>query len=574
MKATDRTIRPVTVVRHEEGELVEEDHRSPLLVGVLLPGNRGVASWKVKLIDQLYTARWGNIPLIISCTVPLNGNEGKRALGSRILRLLEAVEDRFFGEKGRKSYDAGFLATKVKAHLSDVNLMSCSMGFGLHADDVEAIKALSLDLVVNLGVPLHHEELAHLARLGWLQVRYNTETEGHNYPLLFWSLYDGDPLVRVCAELISNDETAPRVLCSSLTALEYKHRLLANQEDVFSRASSLLLRGIRLLYEKKAAQTYAESEPHGRLQLEKMPSALQAVRFAARGGVSAIYNRVQKVVKRTDQWFIAYRTDPKIFYRTTGGFTPQGFRLLVPPPSRFYADPFPFSYEGIDHLFFEDYIYSKKKAVISWCYLRPDGTLSQPEVVLEGRHHFSYPFVFEYDSGIYMIPETAKKKTVEMYQAVNFPHEWKLVKTLFSGVSAVDATLHYEDGRYWMFLNLGEYGSSTYDELFLYYSDTPFGPWQAHASNPVKTDVRSARPAGRLFRSQGQLLRPAQDCSESYGCGLKVCRVEKLTESEYKESVIDHLGPGWLAGNKAFHTLNSSDQLEVIDGQKSRWRWF
>ncbi len=124
-----------------------------------------------------------------------------------------------------------------------------------------------------------------------------------------------------------------------------------------------------------------------------------------------------------------------------------------------------------------------------------------------------------------------------------------------------------------MLVNVAEYGSSTNDELFLYYADTPFGPWYSHANNPVKGDARSARPAGRLFQCQGKLLRPAQDCSQSYGGALKICRVEKLTESEYQERVIDHIDPGWLKGNKAFHTLNSSGQLEVIDGQKSGWRW-
>ena len=37
----------------------------------------------------------------------------------------------------------------------------------------------------------------------------------------------------------------------------------------------------------------------------------------------------------------------------------------------------------------------------------------------------------------------------------------------------------------------------------VFHADSPFGPFTPHRRNPVKSDVRSARPAGKLFTWNG-----------------------------------------------------------------------
>ena len=142
-------------------------------------------------------------------------------------------------------------------------------------------------------------------------------------------------------------------------------------------------------------------------------------------------------------------------------------------------------------------------------------------------------------------------------------NEWKLETTLFEGVPARDATLFEADGRWWMFVAIADTDSS--DELHLYYSSTPLGPWKPHRRNPVKSDVRNSRPAGRLFEWNGELYRPAQDSSQRYGYALTINRVLRLTPEEFVEEEVTKVLPQWRRDLRGTHTLNICDDLTVID---------
>ena len=49
------------------------------------------------------------------------------------------------------------------------------------------------------------------------------------------------------------------------------------------------------------------------------------------------------------------------------------------------------------------------------------------------------------------------------------------------------------------------------DELHLFHADRLLGDWQPHPRNPVKSDVRSARPAGAPLQAQRRALPPGAD---------------------------------------------------------------
>ena len=54
-----------------------------------------------------------------------------------------------------------------------------------------------------------------------------------------------------------------------------------------------------------------------------------------------------------------------------------------------------------------------------------DGRWSTPVRVLERDHHLSYPFLFEHEGVLYMVPETAQAGTVELYRCTEFPLRWR-----------------------------------------------------------------------------------------------------------------------------------------------------
>ena len=192
--------------------------------------------------------------------------------------------------------------------------------------------------------------------------------------------------------------------------------------------------------------------------------------------------------------------------------------------------------------------------------------------VLAPDYHVSYPFVFRYGPGIFMIPESLEKRRVDLYRAVDFPHHWTLERNLLSGIRAVDPTLVEEDGRLWLFVNVAEPGAAIDDELHVYVATSLEGPWIPHLENPVVSDVRRARPAGRVFRADGSLVRPSQDCSRGYGGAVVLNRIDVLTPEEYAETPIARIEPTWAPGLIGTHTYNATARIEVVDGRRYVFR--
>ncbi len=242
-------------------------------------------------------------------------------------------------------------------------------------------------------------------------------------------------------------------------------------------------------------------------------------------------------------------------------------RFLLPPADRFYADPFPLEHDGRRLLYFEDSRHRPVKGVISYVELDASGRPSEPRTALETDCHLSYPFMFVWEGRPYMIPETFQHKRIELYRAEDFPGRWVLDRVLLDGVTGVDATLVEHEGRWWLFVSQGAPSGAFGPEVSLYYAQTPLGPWTPHPGNPVVTEVRQARPAGRPFLVGGRLIRPGQDCSVRWGYGISFNRVEILSPTDYRERAVARLGPDWFPGAAATHTYNRSPTVEVLDVQ-------
>ncbi|MGH7946047.1 MAG: glucosamine inositolphosphorylceramide transferase family protein [Opitutaceae bacterium] len=265
--------------------------------------------------------------------------------------------------------------------------------------------------------------------------------------------------------------------------------------------------------------------------------------------------------RRLEQWQIAYYFADE----EEPGCRLDQLRYLIPPEDRFWADPFAVEYQGRYFIFFEELLYRTGKGRLAAIEVVEDAEPGEAQVVLERPYHLSYPFIFEWEGALYMIPETAQNRTVEVYHCEAFPHRWRLHKVLLDNVNAVDATLWRGDDRWWMFVNVAEPGVDNTDELHLYWSRAPFGPWVAHPGNPIISDVRGARPAGPLFSRDGRLYRPSQDCSVAYGHSVLINCVETLDEHEYRETAIHRIAPGWREDALRVHTVSGSKRLRIID---------
>jgi hypothetical protein len=436
----------------------------------------------------------------------------------------------------------------------------------LQKSAIDIIQEADLDVLIHFGSHSIQGEILQSARYGVWSLYHGDKGEYCGGPPLFWEMYEQVPIAGSILQILDEQQNGGRVIYRSFAALEFIS-LYRNRNAVYWKSAEFLRRRLLDLHRHgwsslESGNRSCETDGFSR-RTNQTPCNLTMARFLLRLSASVIRRQVRKQFLR-EQWFIAIR---KRQPDEAGIPVMADVRIITPPPDRFYADPFLLKRGGRNYLFFEDYRYDAAKGLISCIELDSDGNGSELGVVLERPYHLSYPFLFEWQGDVYMIPETGANRTIELYRAVQFPRRWVLEAVLLDNIEAADATLLQHNGKAWLFANVAVHGGSTWDELFLFYADSVFGPWKPHPKNPIVSDVRRARPAGALYLENGQLIRPAQDCSVCYGRAVSLNRVDLLSETDYVETPIGRIGPEWLPGNLGTHTFHRSEEFDVLDGK-------
>jgi len=230
------------------------------------------------------------------------------------------------------------------------------------------------------------------------------------------------------------------------------------------------------------------------------------------------------------------------------------------------ADSFAVEFGNKIYIFFEEWVTGlNAKGYLSVGELNTDkNELTNVHKILEKKYHLSYPFTFKYKNEWYLIPETHQKNSIDLYKFTEFPYKLEKVKILIDDIDAADTTLTVKDNTAYLFTNIKEHGKSHSDNLSLFYSsDLLNDDFKAHSMNPLKIDNRYARMAGSIVKENGTLYRYAQDCSISYGDCIYKFEIIELTESKYREKMIETL----CKPNKCVssHTFSKSDNFVVID---------
>lgn len=247
-------------------------------------------------------------------------------------------------------------------------------------------------------------------------------------------------------------------------------------------------------------------------------------------------------------------------------FSPSEMTMVSASDESTWADPFVWTSGGKTCLFEEEMPAGEASGHISVVELDPKGLpKGSPVPILKNNFHHSYPFIFQHDGQLWMLPESSSTNRLQLYRCVEFPYEWVPDKILMEGIRYADPTLFEHEGRWWLFITLGVgfYGVNT--NLFLFSSDSPLSSdWRPHPMNPVVSGFHHSRPAGRLFRSKGRLFRPSQDCFIRYGNGLRINEVVHLDLEHYEERCVRTIKP-WSSEILGLHHLEISDNLIMMD---------
>lgn len=430
----------------------------------------------------------------------------------------------------------------------------------LTAADRQSIAALQPHLLVAFGLPPIGAKLAATAvHGGWSFERYATDFLCTGLRFL-GPIMDGSAVTLggVAVHVSSTDRW---------TLLQPSWCATSQLSFARNRAHQLLRIPAEIA---RALRELAIGQTLNSLPLENFepPGLPELAYFGVRLVIRAVRRQLPRW-GRVESWLLAVRRDAP-------AMDPQqpearGMRILKAPSGSYWADPCPVREGGRDYVFVEQYDETVRRGHIAVLELDEDLAVRSVRSVLDVPWHLSYPFVFTWQEQRWMIVESAEARQLTLYHCTRFPDEWKEAGDLLYGWSVVDGTVHFDGRRWYLFANITEspfgYDQRVWDDLFVFYADSPAGPWHPHAANPVVSDVRSARPAGRLFMHEGRLIRPSQDCSVDYGYAIVFNEVLVLDEHHYQERSIGRLEPDWCPGLRGCHTYSSDAGLELLDGK-------
>jgi hypothetical protein len=428
------------------------------------------------------------------------------------------------------------------------------------------IGALGLDFVLSFSAAPVHEFHA-IAYYGIWKFEFGDWARFRGGPPGFWEVYrnaatSGAMLCRITA---GRDEVVPlRRGSLSTQAFSYPR----NRDQLLSRFSHWPVQVCRDI--QSGDVQYLEAEPiRGPASLNTAPCNKGVLRFAIRMAGYLLRRGMRPWIEH-DHWNIGLIEQPvEDFVHPQRERKPIRW-LPAPAPDEFVADPFGWVRDGQLTVFCEHLDYSGD-AVGTIAAIQPFSGAPRVPVTIGPvpRVHLSYPAVFEHEGRLLCIPETQGAREVALYELERFPDQWVKRAVLLGDCMIVDATLFRHGERWWLAGASDPGGAHLGADLHLWYATDIQGPWIAHASNPVKTDVASARPAGALFWSEGALYRPAQDSSETYGSRVVINRIVTLTPTTFREEPAAFVAPD--AGGPyphGLHTLSGVGGMTLVDGKR------
>lgn len=538
----------------------------------------GVLAWEYVLIERLINSSYANIELVV-----LNENEDiKRSFFKKIkdnrkqiiFFLYNKLEQKLFKLKldAFEKMDATGLLHGIR--MMKVKPISTKFSDRFRNEDIVKIRHYNLDLLIRFGFRILRGDILNLAKYGIWSYHHGDNMVNRGWPAGFWEVMNKWSITGSTLQILTEDLDAGKILYRSYSQTD-RRSIYRNRNNIYWKSLSFLPRKLEELYSLGAKKFFRKVQEQNKypnfysnrlfrskdLQNKKMIGLITVHLF--RQIVDIFVNLIFM-----DQWILLFNIKKGLstsFWR---------FRKIVPPKDRFFADPFIIQNKDKYYIFIEEFIYKSNKAHISVIEMDKKGNFKKPVTVLEKSYHLSYPFIFKNDNEYFLIPESRSNKSIELYKCVEFPFKWEFQMNLMEKIEAVDVTLFYYQKKWWLFANIVENpGASALDELFLFFSERLLTKnWTSHPLNPVVSDARKARPAGKIFIHNGKIIRPSQNNSKRYGFGLKMNEIKVLNENCYEEIEVESIEPNWDKQIIATHTFNRVGNLTMTDGMMRRRR--
>jgi len=540
----------------------------------LLLNNPEISLWEFRVFEKLQSSDFAEIKLIIK--KEHNTKSIKIEKRSLMYRFHQNLDKHLFRNEFDYNQKTDISSLSKNIPVISYRLSDTELGDNNNAEIVQKINSFKIDVILNFGDAEYGNDLLSVSRNGVWSYAIGDERIIRGTPWVYWAIVEKAGEIGSMV-IMSKTDIKNKTVIYRTSIQTFTKSINVNKNRIYGLASLIIPRLINGLF--VSGETYIEKSSakfnrYIEIFVRKPythPNSLKALSNLILILMSHFFRNL--VYKKEVFWdlYFRIRENQNIFTVDLANL-----RKLSASKYKFWADPFVISRNNNHFIFVEEYLFGIKKAHISVLKLDNEGTLLSNDKIIEKPYHLSYPFVFELDKTYYMIPESKEDRNIQLYRCMSFPEKWEFVMNIMENIFATDTTLFFYKNKWWLFTAIDELKNPSvpFSELFLYYSDDLFsGIWQSHPMNPIISDIKTSRPAGKIFILDNKLYRPSQDCSGSYGKALNLNLITKLSEREYEEIPFLKVEPGWKKEIVGTHTFNFNNNIFVIDASPLKKRF-
>jgi hypothetical protein len=536
--------------------MAEENKNPEIRFGIMCNGTV-FPSWQADAIKKLLSLEQVSCQLLLVEDYP-------PVYGKMKLKHLLWQAFNSFSKKRSSSFKQVDLSEQLEAIRSIVCQTDASEEYSQHFkdQDIEKITEVKLDFILKFGFGNIRGKILDAANYGIWSFHHDDEQVYRGGPPAFWEIYNDDKITGAIFQRLKDKPDAIVELKKGFVKTKYSYA--RNRDQIYKETSRWpamlcidILNGHTDYFHAKPRETSAPVYQH--------PRNWQVLAFL----LKLVYFNLREVCRSfffTDYWNIGVVKAPISAFLEEK--KPEVDWYPLRSRNRFLADPFCLVDESDKHrlhIFYETYPFVEARGKLDYILYKQSFGLEQK--LIKEPFHLSYPYPIKHNADYYLVPEAYESNNVFMYKAVDFPLSWEKSHVLIDGFAGIDNTIIKHEDTYWMFTTDRRDGFR--HNLKLFYAEDLFSEWVPHPKNPIKTDIRSARPAGTPFLHKGNLYRPSMDYAEKIEGRIFINKVLKLTKTDYEEETVKVIDPYTdTRFSDKIHTLCEAGEYTIIDGGK------
>ena len=454
----------------------------------------------------------------------------------------------------RKIFNCEYIQTKGLWSKSKINL-------NFPDEEINILENQNLDCLIRCGSGILKGKILNVAKFGILSFHHADNRVNRGGPAGFWEVFKKIDSTGFIIQILNEELDGGKVLIRG--SFMTQNTWAKNRANIFEKSNFFMK---KILSEIAVSHKLPEAEPYIPYDkpIYKLNKTSTLIQYIAKVFIPIFVNKIINIYKgiKVVRWNVAYH-----FNDSFGKFL-RDYKEIKNPKGRFLADPFLFEYSKRQFIFVEDFHYKESKGKISAIEITKNGEKFY-DSILEEDFHLSFPYVFESDGLIYMIPETHSINQIRLYKCIEFPRKWKLHEILMENISSPVDSIVLKKSNYWFLLtNICSSGlNDTMSELHIFYSEIfPTQNWKPIKSgNPVIFDSLKARNGGIIYH-KGDLYRVNQRQAKSlYGESFGINKITTLDKDKYEEKNINNVFPNFKNNIVTTHHFNSNPILSVVD---------